>query len=53
MKNINENLLMRTPESNRHLQLSSAFVMIGAVFKAAFSIGDKGAGSFKKVLVNH
>jgi hypothetical protein len=44
---------MRTPESNRLLQITSAFVKIGAAFKAAFSFGDKGEGSFKKVLVNH
>lgn len=51
MKNINENRLMRTLESNLLLQLTSAFVKIGAVNKSAFSYGE-GAGSFKKVLVN-
>lgn len=49
MKNINENLLMRNPESNRLFQLTSAFVKIGAVYKAAFLLEIKGGRIVQQV----
>lgn len=52
MKNINENLLMRTPESNRLLQLTSALAEDRSCLKGSFFLGTIVAGSFKKVLGN-